>query len=264
MADALFTALSADRFLPSELARGPWSPNALHGGPVAALLARSLERAEASVPMHPARLTVELLRPVPLAPLSVRLELPRAGRKIQLLDAFLHAGDTEVARARMLRIRALEIALPASLDAPIAPPFAAPADLPTTPSRRGDGDIVAYHSHATEHRVARGAWGEPGPVVDWIRLRQPVVGNEAPTPLQRVAAAADFGNGVSWVLPFPEFAFINPDLTIHLHRLPVGEWVCLDAATLVSPQGVGLAESALWDERGRIGRSVQSLLLDRP
>lgn len=263
MADALFAALSDDRFQPSELARGPWSPNALHGGPVAALLARSLERAEAPVPMHPARLTVELLRPVPLAPLTVRLEVSRPGRKVQLLDAFLHAGDAEVARARMLRIRAAEVALPASLDVPIAPSFAGPADSPPTPSPRGGG-IVAYHSHATEHRIARGVWGEPGPVVDWVRLRQPVVAGEAPSPLERVAAAADFGNGVSSVLPFPAYAFINPDLTIHLHRLPVGEWVCLDAATLVSPHGVGLAESALWDERGRIGRSVQSLLIERP
>lgn len=263
MAEALFSALSDDRFQPSELARGPWSPTALHGGPVAALLARSLERAEAPVPMHPARLTVELLRPVPLAPLTVRLEVPRPGRKVQLLDAFLYAGDAEVARARMLRIRAAEIALPGSLEVPIAPSFAGPADAPSALARRDDGALVAYHSHATEHRVVRGVWGEPGPVVDWIRLRQPIVAGEEPSPLQRVAAAADFGNGVSGVLPFPEYAFINPDLTIHLHRLPVGEWVCLDAATLVAPHGVGLAESALWDERGRIGRSVQSLLLER-
>ncbi|MFM8411143.1 MAG: thioesterase family protein, partial [Alphaproteobacteria bacterium] len=116
---------------------------------------------------------------------------------------------------------------------------------------------------ATEHVVVSGAWGEPGPVVDWIRLREPVVDGESPSPLQRVAAAADFGNGISSVLPFERYSFINPDLSIHLHRLPEGEWVCLDARTLVSENGIGLAESGLWDERGRIGRSLQGLLLER-
>jgi hypothetical protein len=209
--------------------------------------------------MHPARLTVELLRPVPLAPLTVSARLLRPGRKVQLVEAALHAGGTEVARATMLRIRAQALALPAGLgDAPTIPP---PGDAaPIAPAWSGD---VAYHSHATEHRAVRGAWAEPGPIVDWIRLRHPVVPGETPSPLERVAAAADFGNGVSNVLPFTEWLFINPDLTIHLHRLPVGEWVCLDAVTLPGPDGAGLAESALHDERGRIGRAVQSLLLER-
>jgi len=263
MAEALFTILPNAGFEPTELARGPWSPNALHGGPVAALLARALELVPAPGPMHPARLTVELLRPVPIEPLAVRTEIARPGRKIQLVDAFLLAGTTEFARARMLRIRSEPVPLPASVAEWSEPPFAGPEGALAMRPNRADDATVAYHSHATEHRAARGAWSEPGPVTDWIRLRYPVVAGEAPTPLQRVAAAADFGNGVSWVLPFTEYAFINPDLTIHLHRLPLGEWVCLDAVTLASSGGVGLAESALWDERGRIGRSVQSLLVER-
>jgi hypothetical protein len=92
----------------------------------------------------------------------------------------------------------------------------------------------------------------------------PVVAGEPPSPVARVAAAADFGNGISWVLSrLAGYRFINPDLTIYLHRMPVGDWVCLDAATAVEPQGIGMAESRLWDERGPIGRSVQSLLLER-
>ena len=98
----------------------------------------------------------------------------------------------------------------------------------------------------------------------WFRLRVPVVGGEEPSPLQRVLVAADFGNGISSVLDYERFVFINPDLTIYLHRLPIGEWVCLEAVSRVEPQGIGLAESRLWDERGLIGRSLQSLLVDRP
>lgn len=104
--------------------------------------------------------------------------------------------------------------------------------------------------------------GVPGPATDWIRLRVPVVPGEEPSPLQRVAAAADFGNGISGVAEFDQLLFINPDLTVHLHRLPAGEWVCLDAVTWMEDRGVALAESRLWDEQGPLGRSLQSLLID--
>jgi hypothetical protein len=263
MVDALFDVLRDGRFEPTPLARGPWSPDALHGGPVAALLARAMERAESAVPMHPARLTVELLRPVPMAPLSLAIEVVRDGRKIQIVDAFLSAGSTEVARARMLRIRIGDVPLPEGAADAAPPPFALPADCRPMRPAWADDQVVAYHSHATEHRVARGDWGEPGPITSWIRLRCPVVAGESPSPLSRVAGAADFGNGISWVLPFAEYLFINPDLTIHLHRLPVGEWIGLDAVTRPGEGGVGVAESGLFDERGRIGRSLQSLLLER-
>jgi hypothetical protein len=104
----------------------------------------------------------------------------------------------------------------------------------------------------------------PGPATDWIRLRVPLVAGEPTPPLARVAAAADFGNGISWVLPPDQgYRFINPDLTVYLHRPLAGEWVCLEAVTAVEPIGIGLAESRLWDERGPIGRALQSLLLER-
>jgi hypothetical protein len=100
----------------------------------------------------------------------------------------------------------------------------------------------------------RGNLAEPGPATDWICLRVPLVDGEDTSPLVRVVAVADFGNGVSWVVsPLEGYQFINPDLTVYLHRYPTTEWVCLEAATYAEPHGVGLAESRLWDERGRIG-----------
>ncbi len=99
---------------------------------------------------------------------------------------------------------------------------------------------------------------------DWARLLVPVVPGEEPTPWQRAVGIADFGNGLSAVVPFDGTSlFINPDLTVHLWREPVGEWIGLDAVTRTSPTGIGLAESAVWDRSGRVGRSLQSLFLDR-
>ena len=112
-----------------------------------------------------------------------------------------------------------------------------------------------------EYRFVRGGFRELGPATVWMRMRQPLVEGEEPTPLQRVLAAADSGNGVSATLDSPRYLFINVDLSVHLHRLPAGEWVCLDAITAPEPTGIGLADTALHDERGPIGRALQTLLV---
>ena len=252
-----------DRWVPHELTRGPWSPLALHGGPVAALLAGTAESVPTPGPMHPARLTIELLRPVPLAPLRATATMLRPGRKVQWVTASLHANDVEVARATLLRIRTDRVPWTTTVvGGAVALPFPGPETVTRIEPSFTGTDAAAYHNQATEHRVVRGAWGELGPIVDWIRLRPPLVPDEVPSPLQRVAAVADFGNGISAALPYDRYLFINPDLTIALHRLPTTEWVCLEAATYPERHGTGTAESVLWDEQGRIGHAVQTLLLE--
>lgn len=261
MSDAIFLT-DGDRFIPTDLARGPWTPEAQHGGPPAALLARAIERFQAGEPMFVARLTVELLRPVPIAPLTVETGWARPGRKVQLVAAALFSGDTEVARATGLRIRRTEMPLPAELPR-VAPPPGPSGGGVAEPPWAGTIEYRAFHNLAVEHCFVGGTFEHPGPATDWIRLRVPLVEGEETSPLCRVVAAADFGNGISWVLSRSEgYSFINPDLTIHLHRLPRGEWVCLDAVTSVQANGVGLAESALYDEEGPIGRALQSLIVE--
>jgi hypothetical protein len=263
VSDAIFVP-DGGRFVPGDLARGPWTPEAQHGGPPAALLARSVERFDGGELMFVARLTVEFLKPVPIAPLRVDTRLLRPGRKVQLVEASLRTEDTEVARAVGMRIRHAEISLPAGSNAEPHMPPGPGGGWGSGPPWRSKWPYTAFHTHAVEHRFVAGSFAEPGPATDWIRLRVPLVAGEEASPLCRVAAAADFGNGVSWVLRREDgYLFINPDLTIYLHRVPVSEWVCLEAVTRVQPHGVGLAESRLWDERGAIGRSLQGLLIER-
>ena len=268
--DALFVPDGA-HVVPTAYARGPWSPGALHGGPVAALLARAVEACERDETMHVARLTVELLRPVPLAPLAVSATVSRPGRKVQVVEARIAADGRDVAWARALRIR---VQPSGEASAGLADPLArgpVPGRDPGAPAGPGDGyvsdtsmgDDRAFHSEGAELRYVVGTFAEHGPATVWVRLAVPVVPGEEPSPLQRVAAAADFGNGVSAELDFARYVFINPDLTVHLLRPAVGEWVCLDAATRIGIPGVGLAECALWDAHGPIGRSLQSLLVER-
>lgn len=262
MSEAIYTP-DGDRFVPSFLARGPWSKDAQHGGPPAALLARAAERFEDGARMQVARLTIELLRPVPLTPLTVTSRFARPGKKVQIVASSLYAGDVEVARCLALRMRREAVPLPADLPA-MPPPPGPSSGAASQPPWSKHIDYEAFHNHGVEHRFVAGSFLEPGPSTDWIRLRVPLVAGEETSPLARVAAAADFGNGVSWVLSRNDgYQFINPDLTIYLHRHPTGEWICLDASTSVGPEGSGLAESRLFDERGSIGRSVQSLLIER-
>ncbi len=256
MTEALFEA-EGDGFLPTALSLGPWDPNALHGGAPAALMARAIEAVDPGAKMFVARMTVEFLRPVPRSHLNLSTALLRPGKKVQLVGASIEAGGTEVARATALRIRQIPIELP---DYPRLA-----HEVPDFPDQVSDisGGIRSGMGSAMEIRFASGQFATAGPAVAWMRLRYPVVEGEAPSPLMRVMAAADFGNGLSGVLDYFTYLYINPDLTVYLHRQPQGEWVCLDAVTDLDANGVGVAESRLWDRDGAIGRSLQALLIDQ-
>jgi hypothetical protein len=247
-----FYELDGERLVPSELTRGPWDPGAQHAGPPSALVARAIERCEARAGVRVGRITLEILRPVPLAPLSVAARMVRPGRSVELLEASLSGPDGELVRARAWRVQAGEQRLDVADEAPPGPGDGEPRDFFPT------GEEIGYHT-AMEYRFVAGGFLEPGPATVWMRPRVALVAGEEITPLQRVFVAADSGNGVSAALDWRRFIFINTDLTVHLLRQPAGEWICLDAVTHVD--GLGLTDTALFDERGRIGRAAQTLLV---
>jgi hypothetical protein len=224
---------------------------------VAALFARAVEEAASATEMMVSRLTVDLMRPVPTNPLRVATWVVREGRRIQVIDAMMTEGDTEVARASALRIRVGAVSVP---DHPGPPVPAGPESAPVAEMRPAGEPW--FHTAAVEMRVARGGFFDPGPATAWIRLTMPLWDDAETTPLQRVVAAADFGNGVSRVLDTKRHVFINADLSVHLHRYPAGEWVCLDSRTDIDDTGVGLAQSELFDESGAIGHALQMLYVD--
>jgi acyl-CoA thioesterase len=253
MEDAVFIP-EGDLFNPTEHASGPWDPRALHGGAPAALMARAIEAVEPDADMFVSRITNEFMRPVPMAPLKVSTEVIRPGKKVQLIRASITADGQEVAGATALRIRQVDIDVPARVEPPMPPPpeDAIPmGDLPW----RGFGK-------AMDPRLVAGSVVDVGPATVWFHLQVPVVAGEETSPLMRVVAAADFGNGVSRVLDFTRHLFINPDLTVYLHRRPRGEWIALDSETFANRNGVGLAQSRLFDRDGHVGSSLQALLLD--
>lgn len=269
--DALFRP-DGDRWVPTDFARGPWSPDALHGGPVAALIGRAVEACPSDHPMHVARLTVELLRPVPVVPLTVTTTVARPGRNVQLIDVRVSSTEHDLAWGRALRIRRLADGSAASAglaDVTAAGPV--PGRDPGAPPGPDDGHhspepvhgYTAFHSHGAELRFVVGEFGRRGPSTVWVRLAVPVVPGEEPSSLERTAAACDFGNGVSSLFDFQSYLFINPDLSVFMHRPALGPWVCIDARTTLGTPGIGLAQCALWDVAGPLGTSVQNLLVER-
>jgi hypothetical protein len=244
---------------PSEFAAGPWDPTFQHGGAPAALLARAAERACSDGDGQVVRLSVELMRPVPLLPLTVSAVPIRQGRKLRVVEARLEHKETPVARATAIWLRT----------AAIDPPRDQFSERDRCPPGPETGKPPPSHIAAIspfflgiETRVVAGNFDEPGPATAWFRLRRAIVAGEEPTALMRVIAVADFANGLSSVLDLDRWTFANADLTMSSHRQAVGEWVCLESQMSVSDSGVGCTHTVLFDTMGRLGWSSQSLLIE--
>jgi hypothetical protein len=245
------------RFLSTPSSAGPWGPDSQHGGPPAALLARGVEALARSGPRRVVgRLTMELLGPVPVGPLVVEASVVRPGRSVELCEATLY--DEQRGR---LCARATAWLFPDRDDGPAQPG----GPLPHTPSDGVHKDPppswTRGYLDAIEWRWVTGAVTEPGPGVVWMRPTVSLVDGEPMSPVQRLLCCVDSASGVSAALDARHWRFLNTELTVHLLRPPVGEWVCLDAETALGSGSVGLATSRVYDEQGLVARSAQALLV---
>lgn len=257
MEDAYYVA-DGDRFVSTEWTQGPWGAGLQHAGPVSALAGRAVEGLPSDGPMRVARFTLEIFRPVPIAPLTVDARLVRPGKRVQFAEAVVSAGEVELCRASAWRVRAGEDEAPEITEG--SPPPGPDGIEPMAAPETGGGK---HYIHSIELRFAHGAFFEPTPAAAWARMRVPLVAGEEPSALARVLVFADSGNGISMMLPWDRYLFINTEVTVHLVREPRDEWVCMDAVTRIDPAGVGLAESTLWDRFGRIGGGRQALFVAR-
>lgn len=258
IAESAFVALGNGAYRATALTRGPWSPEHQHAGPPIALVAGEIERTATALEFrHIARLTANLLRPIPIAELCIAVQSEYAGRNVAHFAAQLLAEGKEVARFTAVAQREAEIVVPDGAPGHPLPQAPRPVDE-SSPARFPFSRETLGYQDLIESRVAQGTFFH-GPCAVWIRMRHPLVAGEEPSAIQRVAVAADSSNGVSAVLDFKRYVFVNSDLTINLLRRPQGDWICVDAHTLIGPAGNGLAEARLFDTEGLVGRSTQSL-----
>jgi hypothetical protein len=255
--DAIFR-VDGNRVVTSPDAAGPWDARMQHGSAPAALVVWAAEAIPTPVPMHIARVTIDLMRPVPVAPLTLESEVLREGRKIQLCAVRLLADGVVVVGATVLKIKTQALKLPsdvADLPVELPGPDQAPEEKPSFSS----SPFVTGISM----RAARGRFGVPGPGAIWYRADRPLVEGAPVSQAMRAVVAADFSNGTSAVLDFREWTFINADLTVNLARQPVGEWILLDAESWIGPDGAGIASARLADISGYFGRAIQSLVIEK-
>jgi hypothetical protein len=249
---SFFVALGDGRFEATQRTRGPWDPRHQHAGPPSALLAGAMERVSGNPEMVFARLTFEILGAIPVAEVEVSASVERPGRSVELVAAEMRAGGRPVLRSRAWRVLGAPVGTPEGPAPPPLPDHAAPP-----PPSFGE---FGYAS-SVEWRWAEGGWEVPGPATVWTRLLAPIVEGEEPSPLQRVLAVADSGNGVSALLDWGAYFFINTELSVHVLREPRGEWVCLSARTEIAEGGAGLASSVISDRGGPVARGAQALLI---
>ncbi len=247
-----------ERLVPSHFAQGPWNPHHVHGGPICGVLGRAIDACASPTAMRVVRMTVEMTRAVTMEPFTARAEITRAGRRIQQVDAFLESGGETLARATALRMRVAE------LDAETAiaqdEPVPARTESPGDPVRRLR--FVPGFIRSVDFLRSQLPDREDGGVT-WVRLRVPLVEDEAMTPFVRLATICDFASGTGNALDFERFTSINPDLSLHVVREPRGEWIGIRAWTNVEPDGIGVSRATLFDEEGVIARALVSLLVER-
>jgi hypothetical protein len=255
--DAIFR-VDGNRVVTSPHAAGPWDPGMQHGSAPASLVVWAAERIATPAPMHVARVTIDLMRPVPVAPLTLETEVLRQGRKIQLCAVRLFANGVLTVGATVLKIKSQVNALPPDVIEPSL-------ELPGPDQSRDDPASFSSSPFVTgmSLRAARGSFGMPGPGAIWYRADRPLVEGHPISQAMRAVVASDFCNGTSAVLDFRQWTFLNADLTVSMARPPVGEWILLDAESWIGPDGAGLAMARLADVKGYFGRAIQSLVIEK-
>jgi acyl-coenzyme A thioesterase PaaI-like protein len=244
-----------DTLVPMPMAAGPWIAGALSGAALAPLMASLVEDTPTPCPMLTTRLGIEFLRPVPMAPLRAERIVLREGRKQQLLRVILRAAGREVAAATAVRLR-VDPAEPLDPRSPV-PVFTPPEGPPFRPAISKDSAMLP----AIDSRMLSTAGAGTGAA--WLRYQGTIIDQRPLTPFVRAALFSDFGNGLAPILDPAEYSFLNADITLHLARLPVGEWLHLSCRTLDGGHGLGMVHTALGDALGPIGWAHQSLLFQR-
>jgi len=256
MSNEPFFTRDGGHFVPTPASRGPWDPKSLHGRVVVGLLGREIERQVTDPDFIPARLTVDMYRLPDLSPVEVKTHIVRDGGRIKVIDAEFFSAGTSMARATCQLLRRTQnpegdIWSPPNWDAP------KPADIPEPEDRRG-----GMGGMWTTRPIA-GGFGQAGARREmWMSEVRELIGGEPLTPFSRVALAADFAS------PFANsggkgLGYINSDVTLYLHRLPLTEWIGFQVVNHQATAGVAIGECWLYDEQGPIGSSSVTALAQK-
>jgi hypothetical protein len=243
-----FFVREGDRFVPTGQGASPWTRTTQGGIPLAGLIAHNIENIPAPSKMNPARLTIDIIGAVPMRPLFCISRIIREGRRVQLIDMELQAEGRTWVRASVLRVRS----------------EATPSmNLPLSHSFPDEPEKVIRKVSWSESIPVKSDFLVPGPGTIWVKFQCQVVEGQAITPLERIAMASDFGSGIAPLFSSKEWTFANLDISIHLSRLPQGEWLLIDASSESAGNGIAIVSSRIADKFGMIGTAHQTVFLDK-
>jgi hypothetical protein len=255
MTETSFFVTDGKSYVPTRLARGPWGPS-ISGNYVGGMLGRTVEQEVDDADLQPARLTVDLLRPVALHPLQVHSSVVRDGRRLRLVDAVMTQDDAIVARASGLFLRRSEHT---TVDTVWTSPVTMPA-VPPEPDVLNDDVPMVFHSFgrdpvAGSPGVGIKEWRHRGQKFAWMRETKQLIDDEPLSPFTRAVMAGDVTSSLThWGTE--GLQFINADYTITLSRLPDGVYIGLASLTHYSHAGVATGVATLFDETGPIGNGM--------
>lgn len=254
--DAFFLPLGDEAYQPTEATIGPWSAESQHGGPPIALLAQALRRHPSEFGLEIARITFEILGPVPVEPCELRIRVLRPGKRIELLQGELLVRGKPVLLAHAWRVERKPETVVGVQD-----PFTAP-QLPEAQAQLFFPGVEYFpYGDALEWRFAAGSFIEPGPATVWARPRIPLVAGQPTDGIEALLLILDSANGVSAELDIRHWTFVPVDLTLNMHRHPQGEWFGMSAKTIIDPGGIGTVATAVFDLDGALGRSLHTLFV---
>lgn len=253
-----------DAFVGTACTRGSWHENGQSGGAVLALIGHVLEDVPTLTTMSLTRLTVDIVRPVPVGePLHIDTDIVREGKKIQVVDLAVQAGDVTTTRARALRIRDLDVqplpGMPASTsDRNPSESLPPPTGLLGVDDRPGVPDFLRFGAE-----LRRTLEPIDGMHAVWTRLRVPVVAGEPIRATSRAALPLDMVNLLGVALDPKRARSVNPDVSGHLCRSPVGEWVALTGHSYYAHDVAhGVSVATMSDRLGVFGTTSTSQILE--
>ena len=253
---SFFQQIGPSDYLPTEATIGPWSPTLQHGGPPSALLAHALRVYPSSSNFVFSRITIEILGVIPLTPCEIKVEQVRAGRRIELLKAQYLSEGKVCMIAHAWRLESAEDISPIVQES-----FSLPALPGPQPQTFFPGISYFPYGHALEWRFTEGSFATPGPATVWARPRIPLIDNAPIDGLESLLLMIDSANGISAELDIMKWSFVPVDLTLGLHRAPSGPWVGMAARTVIESHGIGQTSTTVFDEKGRLGRSLHTLFV---
>ncbi|MGW2419618.1 thioesterase family protein [Streptomyces sp. NPDC001709] len=254
MAASYYERIDRHRYKPTPHASGAWDPAEQHFSPLAGLVVHAIDQFRAERPpsgLLLSRISFDILGRLALDECEIQVESVRPGRTIELLEAVVRIADRPVVRARAWLLTEVDTrAVAGGAEARLTPP----TELASRPliSVWPGGHCASVDVRPVEPPA-------PGRCTAWISTHLDLVAGEPSSPLASYVALVDTANGIAVRRPPTEWMYPNVDLTIHLHRQPVGRWVGLDTTVVFGPTGQGLTSSVLHDLDGPVGQAQQSL-----